>query len=816
LRRFVTRFFTLPRAALAAFLLFATAAWAVPKYTEGVYRDQILKALETGLGRKVEIGQVHFRLVPTPGFAISDVRIGEDPAVGTEPAAYVDTLVARPSLLALLRGRFAVGSVDLEDDRGSGISLNLTRVDNGPGGVRWNFTLLAAQAAGVAPSAAGAPAAASGTAFPAIHMGGGRINFKFGDTKSIFYLLNTDVDLSPSATPGGPLKIRVGGQPARTDRPSRGHGFGNFVAKGQWNYADHSLELDVSLEKSELSDVLSLFEGGQSTLLGSIWGDAHLAGPMSKIGITGRLNVSDLHGWNQLPPGGYEWPFNIGGTINAPGQVIDLEASAASKPSPIGAHFHVSDYLGRPRWAASVSLDGVPVAPLTGIARNLGIALPADLTLEGVAQGTIGYSKTSASPSDPPAMDGAVRVSSATLVEQGAPPLKIAQADVLFAGSSIALSPTTITNDAGETAAIDGHYDTASGDLQVSLTSTGMSIASLRRQVSVAGAPLLGLATAGVWSGSLRYANATRDTSASASAMGGWTGDIHLSDTDIPFEAFAQPIHLLEADASIDDAGAVLKRVRLTVGGLTATGEYRYETGAAHPHRFRISLPSTSAEDLEAALTPALRRGSILTYAFNFGRVPEPGWLHDMHAEGTIQAASLVLAGTPIANLRTTVIWDGTDVSLTGLTGRVADAGFAGNAQIHLAGRQPRYEVNGTLSGFAWQGGTLTATGALKTSGMGLDLLSNLRVEGTFTGRKLEIATLNPWDSAEGKFDFALVNAVPRLRLSALTIQSAGTKWTGTAETQDSGQMVVKVADGSRHMEASGALWKGEALKPVP
>ena len=790
---------TWPRALLGGVFLLALAAWALPEITEGWFRDRLLKALEDGLGRKVEIGQVRFRLVPTPGFAIGDVRIGEDPAVGSEPAAYVDTLIALPSLVGLLKRKLEVGSVSLEDDNGSGISLNLTRVDNGPGGVRWNFTPLAARSG-------------AGGSFPAIHMSGGRINFKFGDTKSVFYLLDTDVDLSPSSVPNGPLKIRAGGKPARTDRPSRG--FGSFVAKGQWNPTDHSLELDVKLERSELSDVLSLFEGRESALLGTIWGDAHLAGPMSKIGIAGHLNVSRLHGWNQLPPGGDAWPFTIGGTINAPGQVIDLEASGAGKPSPIGARFHVADYLGRPRWAATVSLDGVPVAPLTGIARNFGIALPADVTLDGVAQGTIGYSTASDVPAGVLGIQGEVRVSNATLAAQGSPPLKIDRADVTFAGSSISLSPTPIVNDAGESASIDGRYDTASGELEVSLTSTGMAIASLRRQISVAGAPLIGLATAGVWSGSLRYAGS--GAGASGQAAGGWTGDIHLKDTDIPFEAFAQPLHLLEADATMDDAGVVLKRMSLAVAGIAATGEYRYETGAKHPHRFRISLPSASAADLEAVLTPALRRAGILTYAFNFGRVPEPDWLHDMHAQGSVQAGSLTLAGTRITNLRTELIWDGSDVSLTGLTGRMGAAEFAGWSVIHLAGRQPRYEVDGSLSGFAWQGGTLTAAGALTTSGMGNGLLANLRVEGAFSGRKLEVAPLNMWDSVEGRFDFAIANATPRLRLSGLTIQSAGTKWTGGAETQDSGQMVVKVADGARHMEASGALLRGEALKPVP
>lgn len=792
------RHLTWPRAILATLALFAASAYAVPIFSQGWYRDRILAAMETGLGRKVEIGKVNFRLLPTPGFAINDVRIGEDPSIGPEPAAYVNTLVVRPSILGLLTGHVKVGSATLEE-----ASLNFTRIDDGANGVRWNFSPLTSKATGVAPS--GAPAAP--VPFPAIHMNGGRVNFKFGDTKSIFYLLDTDIDLSPSTAPNGPLKIRIGGEPARTDRFSRG--FGSFVAEGQWNPADHSLEMDVRLEKSELSDVLSLFEGSQSDLLGTVWGEAHLAGPMSKIGISGKLNVSHLHGWNQSPPDGNEWPFSIGGTIDVPGQQIELQASGAGNQSPIGATFHVSDYLRRPRWAANINIKNVPVAPLTGIARNFGIAIPPDVKLDGIASGAIGYASSPGPLTDPPALDGAVRISNTTLTAEGAPPLKIPQADVKFSGSTIALSPTAIVNDAGETADIDGQYDIASREFGVSLTSTGMSIASLRRQVSVAGVPLVGLATAGTWSGSLHFAK-------SADEPGGWTGDIHLKDTEIPFEAFTQPIHLHEADATLDVSGAVMKHISVTVAGIAAKGEYRYDVGATHPHRFSLTLPATDAADLQAVLMPALRRGGFLTYAFNFGRVPQPGWLRDMRAEGTIQASSLTFSGVAVKNLKTTAVWDGAEVKLTGIQARVNDAALTAAATIHLAGRQPRYELTGTLANFPWQGGTITATAGLRTSGMGDDLLANLRAEGTFTGRSLEVGMLNPWDSVDGKFDFGFAGALPRLRVSNLTIQSAGARWTGAAETQDSGQTVVRVADGTRHLEASGALLRGEALKPIP
>jgi hypothetical protein len=792
------RFFTWPRAILLVLALFALSAYVVPVATRGWYRSQVLAAMESGLGRKVEIGQVRFRILPTPGLAISDVRIGEDPAIGLEPAAYINLLVVRPSILALFTGHLEVGSATLE-----GASLNFTRIDSGPAGVRWNFTSLTSEARGVTPAAAHA----APSSFPAIHMNGGRVNFKFGDTKSVFYLLDTDIDLSPSAVPNGPLKISITGEPARTDHFSRG--FGSFVAQGQWNPSDHSVEMDVRLEKSELSDVLSLFERSQSELLGTVWGEAHLAGPMSRIGVSGKLNVSDLHGWNQSPPGGNAWPFSIGGTIDLPGQQIELQASGAGSQSPIGATFHISDYLRRPRWAATVHINGVPVAPVTGIARNFGLAVPPDLTLEGTARGIIGYAANPGSPTGLPALDGAVRISDTTLSAEGAPPLKIPQADVKFSGSTIALSPTAILNDAGESADIDARYDIGSGEFGVSLTSSGMSIASLRRQVSVAGVPLVGLATGGVWSGSLHFTKPPDEP-------GGWTGNIHLKDTEVPFEAFSRPIHLHEADATLDPSGAVMKHISLTVAGIAAMAEYRYQTGAKHPHRFRIRLPATEAADVQKVLMPALHRAGFLAYAFNFGRVPQPDWLRDMHAEGVIEASSLRFSDMALKDVKTTVVWDGSEVSLTGLQGKVSGAALAGTATIHLAGRQPRYELTGTLTGLPWQGGTLTATAGLKTSGMGDDLLANLRAEGTFTGRSFEIATLNPWETVEGKFDFAFAGASPRLHVSNLTIQSAGARWTGAAETQESGQTVVRLADGTRHLEASGALLQGEALKPLP
>jgi hypothetical protein len=770
---------TWPRSILLAIFLVLFAAWYVPRIGAGQYRDRAQSALETALGRKVEIGEIRFRLLPAPGFTISDVRIGEDPKIGDETFAYVTTLRAVPRITSLFGGKLEFASVDLLDT-----SLNLTRVDKPQSGVNWNFASL------MRPETL--------AAFPSIHMRGGRINFKFDDSKSIFYLLNTDVDLWPPDSSQGPWTVKLHAEPARTDRPARG--FGSFVARGQWLPRESQTILDVKLEQSELSDVLTLFNGYESNLLGDVVGDAHLAGPLNRIGITGRMTVSDIHGWNQVPPGGNGWRFDIGGAIDLPGQAVDLNARIAGSQTPLQLRYRVSDYLRRPRWGVTVNLNHFPIAPIPDIARNLGIPVPADYKFEGTASGAVGYSM----PAGSPRMDGAMNLSDATFVVAGTPPLHMPNAGLRFSGSTVSLQAAEITNASNESAAITGSFDVESRNLSVEVSSDGMSIASLKSQVAYAGIPLLGQTTSGTWKGDLRYSD------------GSWSGAVNLMNADVPFEAFAQPVHVVSVDAAIDGPAVSMKNLDVTMGDITATGDYRYEPGAARPHKFRIAIPAANGAAIEKLLTPTLRRGSFLNYAFNFGRVPEPGWLRNMRADGIIQTGTLEIAGEKFSKLRTRVVWEGTSVQLTALETQYGAAKFKGAATIRVAGRQPVYDITGRLTQFDWRNGTIDAEGALSTSGFGKDLLANLKMQGTFDGHDLDLSASDSYDSVTGAFEWASDTRSPRLRVPQLVMKSGPDTWLGTAEMGENGQVLVKISDGSKRLEAAGAILRGEALKPVP
>ncbi len=751
----------------------------MPKISAARYREPIQQALEKALGRKVVIGAVKFRLLLTPGFTVEDVRIGEDPAVGPEFVAYIGTLRAVPRITSLFGGHISFYSVDLDD-----ASINLTRVENSSSGVRWNMSSLMR------------PALLE--TFPSVHLHSGRINFKAGDTKSIFYLLGTDVDLWPPTGDAKPWTFRAKTDVARTDRPARG--FGSFTGRGEWYPSNSAVTLDLKLEKTQLGEILNLFAGQDTGIRGEVRGEAHLAGPSTKIGVRAHFNLADVHSWELAPQRQGAWPISIGGVIDVPGQSASLRATGDN--APVDIRYRVSDYLRHPRWGITAYIAKLPMAPLLGIARNMGLSIPKDLAVAGSVEGAVGYTSANGEGK----MSGQVRLVETTLGVPGTPPLKADTADLQFSGMTASLGPAAVRNEHGETATVTGSYDFSGQHFELGIASEGMQIASLSRQISLAGAPVLGQATSGTWRGSLQYSN----------APAGWRGELQIEDSDIPFEAFSKPVHVVRADVAIDGAALTMKKLSLKLGSLPASGDYKYESGAPHPHRFHLSIPEATGAELEALLQPALKRGNLFTYAFNFGRAPQPDWLRDMGADGTLQLGKLTLfEDTPLTNVRTRVLWNGAQVRLTGLVATAGKAAISGTATADLRQRKPLYHVTGSINGLPWHSGSTGVEGELETSGLGAELLTNLKARGSFKAKSLDISPLDVFTTADGAFDCNWEGKHPKIKLSQLALSGQEGSWTGTAETQDDGQLVLKLSDGAKQLQAIGPIWKPGAFKPA-
>lgn len=763
------------------------AAWYVPKLNAERYRGEIQRRLESALGRKVSFSTIEFRLLPVPGFTITNLNIGEDPSIGPEPAAYITTLRGRPRLSALFGGPMEFASVDLED-----ASVNLTRAERDSSAVRWNFSDLTRSQLKAS--------------FPVIHMIGGRVNFKFGDTKTVFYLLNTDADLWPPPEDGGAWTMKIQAEPARTDRPS--HGFGSFVARGEWRPRDGAITIDLKLEKSELSDIATLFQGSESGLHGLIWGDAHLAGPADRVGIAGRMSIDDIHGWNQ-PPNQASKPFALilSGALDVRNQTLDMRANSGVPAIPLDLRYRVQGFLGHPRWGLTALLEGMPLAPLADTARHLGWAIPEDIKVEGTARGVLGYSIGLNGPADENSgrFDGGLRFTGVRTVSHGGVSLSLADTALTVTGAKAVLAPAVLTASNGETAILDAAVDSAMSSIEVGLKTDGMAVETLRPLLAGSQIPLLSYVTGGIWSGNVRLAG----------KPGVWTGDLRVKDAALRFEAFAEPVQLALAEAQLEADAMNIRRLNFRAGGTEVQGDYRYEYGAAVPHQFHLTAATADGAALEKLLEPVLNRAGILNKTLNFGKVPVPEWLHNLHAGGTLQIGTLTLGTLSVSRLKTRVEWNAETGTLPGLTAQLGTSALSGDAKIDVTGSQPAYAFTGKATGVAWRGGLIEAQGTAGTSGVGGDLLSHLTMKGSFSARNLDLTPIRRFPAAQGQFELSWSRSGPGLKLSPLTATADGASWEGTADTRENGEVVLKLTSGERSIQASGAVLRGEAFKPL-
>jgi hypothetical protein len=732
----------------AAIALVIVAGLAAPKFQANQYRGRIKTALESGLHRKVEFGEIKFNLFTGPGFSVDNVTIGEDPELGAEPIAYVNStgkLTAIPRLWSLWTGHLEFSSLRLDDAQ-----INLSRTEPQPGEYRWNIERL------MRPSII--------AAFPNISIRNSRINFKAENLKSVVYLLDCDLDISPPSSAKDGWHIRFEGKPARTDRAARGSGI--FTARGAWYPAAGNLDLNLQLDRSQLSDMVALIRGEDAGLQGTVSGKAHLAGPPSALAINGRLNLADLHGWDQTVAQGEVWPLDLSGRWNARDQELKLDAGVSGK---VAVHYLVSKYFSQPRWGVSLSFQNFAIDPLVKVAHRLGAPLPDELKLTGQLDAAVGYSGT---------FEGAATLHHASISVPGSAPVELESAQVVITQGHATLSPTLVTFPAKQEATFEATYNMGDPAPEFTVTTAGLNVQAL------AGVPLLAALPEGQWSGRLRYAQQN------------WSGSFELSKAVMNFPGFSEPVKLESAEGKLDGAHVILQRIHASAAGIEAQGEYRYEPGALRPHRFRLTLPEVDAAALEKLAMPAISRKSGL---FNFGKPTLPDWLKQLRADGTVQIGLLHAGGLELTKFKTRVLWDGAHVALPDVTAAVGPGSLTSRVVMDLGGRTPLYEVTSQLSGFAWKTGKLDADVTMQTNGIGTETLNHLHSTGTFTGRNV----LEDFSSVSGRYDLRWSATSPKLSFTDLKLAGEGEVLSGNASLQKDGTVLVQLANGTRQLKVS-------------
>ena len=746
------------RAILIALALILLAGLGAPYLDADFMRPRIERALERGLGRKVEVGKVYFNLFTGPGFTVEDVTIFEDPRAGIEPFAYVGTLEARVRLLGLLFHRLEFSSLRLDD-----ASINLVKTDAGP----WNFQFLLNGAS-----------ATAGT-MPAIRMRSGRVNFKFGDTKSVVYFSDADFDVTPwgSNEPDRSVEIRFSGAPSRTDRAAQD--FGHFFVRGQWTA--HGLDMRVELEPSAVEEVARLLDRRGFNMHGIVSFDAHLGGPPSHLDVDGRLQLSEMRRADLLSGAGVAANVGFKGTLDLHADRLELATSDA--PAPLAIRFRAWDFLSQPQWDASADLQKIPLSKLLDVVRQMGAAVPDKLAAEGSVSGAVHYA-------DSGGLAGNVDVQNAALTLSGVADAKRLLADdasVEIANGAFSLEPTQVRVGENESAQIDGSFTSAEG-LNLRIATRGLSVADLR-SFGLSAIPLLEQTPQGTWRGLARYRWLP-------GAAGEWSGEYDLLNARIGVDGLADPLRILTASVVSTGARLSVSRLRARIGNIPFTGEYHWDPAAVRPHKFKIDIPSADVTELERLLAPTLiRERGFLARTLRLGPAPVPDWLELRRADGTLSVENLTFGDNHAQIASARLLWDGARVRLARLAGSIADADFNGDLTIDLSGFAPHYRFQGKLEGVAYKGGTLDFDGSVEASGADAGLLVSARAEAAFKGSGIAFTPDAEFRTASGCLE--LLDG-PRWKITDLEIMQGAEKLSGTGATQPDGRLVLDLTDHGR------------------
>jgi hypothetical protein len=747
-----------------------------PYVDAGFARSSIQRALERGLGRRVDVGKVYFNVLTGPGFTLNDVTIYEDPRAGIEPFAYVEAVEARVRLLSLFSRKLEFSSLRLH--QGPTLvhpSINLVKTAAGP----WNFQFLLSSAPAI-----------SGT-MPSIRIRSGRVNFKFADTKSVFYFNEADFDITPSVD--GSVDLQFSGAPSRTDHAAQN--FGLFYVRGNWK-GPH-LDMKVELERSGLDEVTHLIDRRELGVHGVIAFNAQLSGSPSHLDVNGQLQIDDVHRWDLLPKRGGGWRIPYKGTLDLHGERLDLASAFEAPNPPLSMQFRAWDFLSIPHWDAAAELKQAPVATLLEVARHMGTAMPEKLVADGSVSGAIRYSQENG-------FAGRVELQDASLTLPEGQPLKAANAAVVIDHSAFSLENSTVRIGESQSADVEGGFDPGGG-LNLKIVTRGLDVDDLR-SFGLSALPLLEQTPQGTLRGWAAY-------KWSPGERGEWSGEYDLQNARIAIEGLADPLRIQSAAVVSNGARISLTRLHAKVGTIAFTGDYRFEPTAIRSHKFHIDVPRADAAELERIFAPAMiRERGFLARTLRLGAAPAPLWLKNRRADGTLSIGSLTISADTEAHVDSArVLWDGALVRFVRVDAQVNPkldpAAFHGELALDLSSGTPHYRFEGKLEDVAYKSGRVDFEGSLDADGSGVDIIGSAHAEGCLHARSISFAPDAEFRTAKGCFEMSNSTAGMRWKFPGIEVLQGGDSYYGTGATLSDGRLVLDLTNrNSRQVRYTSAI----------
>lgn len=349
------------------------------------YKSRIARAMSASLGRPVHMSGVEMRILPRPGFVITDLTVEEDPAYGGEPVLHANEVTAAIRLLSLWRGRLEISRISVDE-----ASLNLVRTSEG----RWNLDTLFRTAAHSEPGTADRKQ----NPLPYLEATNSRINIKRGVEKLPYSLVNADISFWEENP--GDWRVRVKAQPARTDVELQLGDTGIVQLEGRMLHATElrlmPVHVEVEWRQAQLGQLSRLLVGSDPGWRGDLTAEMKLDGTADSAQVTTRLRATGVHRAEFAPAVPLDFDANCAFAYHYSTRELDNLAC----DSPLGdGHLRLVGSLpgnGQPK--LSLELQRIPAQAILDALRTVRSEVGVGLAADGSLSGQLTYDKAAPPP----------------------------------------------------------------------------------------------------------------------------------------------------------------------------------------------------------------------------------------------------------------------------------------------------------------------------------------------------------------------------------------------------------------------------------
>jgi len=750
--------------ALSALAVLLVILIVPPFLSVSRYKSRITQLISTSLGRPVRLSSVEVRLLPMPGFLLSDLTVEEDPAYGAEPVLHANSVTASIRLLSLWRGRLELDSISVDE-----ASLNLVRNSSG----RWNLDSLLRTANAQSQPDAGRPDnPGKSVKLPYLKATHSRINIKNGAEKLPFSLLDAEMSLEQQSS--GNWHVWLRGQPVRTDLSLEQGDTGVLSLDANLHQAPElrqmPLRMDLEWRQAQLGQLTRLLLGSDAGWRGDLTGELHLDGTPEAAQIKTRLRATGVHRSEFEPAAPMDFDANCSLLAHFSARTIDNLLC----DSPLGSgHIRLTGNLpgdgGQPRF--SVELDRISVAAGLDALRTVRSDLAPGLEVTGSVSGKVTYApdndkthpsqvhsaKAHAAVQGP--LSGSLTIQGLQISGNGlSQPLRVPKIILAPAnqpsGTGQALT-ATVAIPAGSTVPLtvstrlmlSGYQLTMRGQASIARARDLARVAGISNTTAVdtlsgdpvsvdltAGGPwMLPVQTLPVQTLSLGDLTPTAASLTSAAPADSLTGTVTLRNATWKADYLVNPVEISQATLHLDSGELRWDPIVFSYGPVKGTASLALPAACDDPQpclpRFQLQFGELDAAVVQAAFLGAQERGTMLsTLIRRLRSKATPAW---PILEGTVKAESLFLGPVTLHQPRAALHTLANGAEITAFDAALLGGRIHGTGDYHAAATardKPSYALEaqfdklsplalGQLLGLRFSGGTFNANGKIELTG---------------------------------------------------------------------------------------------------